>query len=441
MLPLRFRRRCVLPLLLLLLAPAAAQDRVPPLPHLALDTYPRPPVTRSHARITTRPRTTPTRRRSGTLGRVLHAWEQWDAAHAAYARAAGARAAHVRVAVPRRGRAAAAGAAVRGRRAGSKPRSSIDPDNLPARLRLAEALLDAGDLEESRPAVRGADRPGVRACRAVRPRAHRRRAGPARRGRRPTFNAPSRSSRSSGRPTTRWRCSYRALGRTEDARAALEAHARFGARWPAVADPVLATVTSLRDDAGALLQRGVKLADAGDVDGAIAAHEAALALDPSLAQAHANLISLYGRHAQLRRRRRSTTGRSSRSASTSRTRTTTTACCWGCRSGGTRRPTRTARRSRSIRCTPRRTTISARFSSGAASSRRRSPSIGWPLESQPTLRLARFNLGRMLIALGKPGRGARRAAEAHRAARRRGAALPVRAVRRVRAGRSQGARR
>src|SRR5260221_516255 len=84
-------------------------------------------------------------------------------------------------------------------------------------------------------------------------------------------------------------------GRPDGARAALDRRGRFGARWPAVADPVLTAVITLRDDPGALLQRAVKLADAGDVDAAIAAHEAALALDPSLAQAHANLIALYGR--------------------------------------------------------------------------------------------------------------------------------------------------
>src|SRR5204863_6202635 len=89
--------------------------------------------------------------------------------------------------------------------------------------------------------------------------------------------------------------SYRALGRRDDAQRALERHAQFGPRWPAMADPVLATVTSLRDDAQTNLQRGLKLADAGDLSGAIAAHEAALALDPSIAQAHANLIALYGR--------------------------------------------------------------------------------------------------------------------------------------------------
>ncbi len=89
--------------------------------------------------------------------------------------------------------------------------------------------------------------------------------------------------------------SYRALGRTEEARTALERHAQYGPRWPGLSDPLLATVTALRDDAPAALRRGLDLAAAGDVGGAIAAHEAAVRMDPSLAQAHANLIGLYGR--------------------------------------------------------------------------------------------------------------------------------------------------
>ena len=80
--------------------------------------------------------------------------------------------------------------------------------------------------------------------------------------------------------------SYRALGRTDDARRALAEHARFGARWPAIDDPVRDGVTALRDDAAATLQRGVRLAESGDVPGAIAAHEAALAQDPSLGCRH-----------------------------------------------------------------------------------------------------------------------------------------------------------
>ena len=74
--------------------------------------------------------------------------------------------------------------------------------------------------------------------------------------------------------------------------------ALHGTRWPAIDDPLAARVASVRDDPRARLARGLRLADAGDLAGAIEAHEAALARNPSLAQAHANLISLYGRAGQ-----------------------------------------------------------------------------------------------------------------------------------------------
>ena len=71
------------------------------------------------------------------------------------------------------------------------------------------------------------------------------------------------------------------MGRRDEAQAALRQHAQFGAQWPAVRDPVLESVLALRDDPAALLQRGIRLADANDLEGAIAAHEAALARDPT----------------------------------------------------------------------------------------------------------------------------------------------------------------
>ena len=89
--------------------------------------------------------------------------------------------------------------------------------------------------------------------------------------------------------------SYRALGRQDEAKRALERHQQYGSRWPAIDDPVLRSVSALRDDAQTRLEQGLRLAEAGDAAGAIAAHEAALAIDPTIAQAHANLISLYGR--------------------------------------------------------------------------------------------------------------------------------------------------
>src|SRR5207244_11079892 len=69
----------------------------------------------------------------------------------------------------------------------------------------------------------------------------------------------------------------------------------WGTRLPGQVGPARAWVVASRDDAEAHLQDGLALAESGDLAGAIAAHEAALARDPSIAQAHVNLISLYGR--------------------------------------------------------------------------------------------------------------------------------------------------
>ena len=88
------------------------------------------------------------------------------------------------------------------------------------------------------------------------------------------------------------------MGRRDEARAALEQHRAYGTRWPAIDDPLSARVALVRDDPRGHLARGLRLAELGDLAGAIDSHEAALVRNPSLAQAHANLISLYGRTGQ-----------------------------------------------------------------------------------------------------------------------------------------------
>src|SRR5712692_234255 len=278
---------------LLSFALAAAQVALPPLPQLALDTYPTPAreaVSRAGRDATAR-LTDPSA--VGTLARTLHAWEQWDAAHEAYARAQAlapnAFEWHYLDAVVLQRLARHADAAARFEAALRR-----SPDYLPARVKVAEALLDAGDLERAK-----------RAFAALGPEPA---AGPA------AELGLGRIAAAGGRHDEavahleravtlfpEWGAahyalalSYRALGRRDDAQRALERHAQYGPRWPALEDPVLAAVTALRDDAQTNLQRGLKLAEAGDAAGAIAAHEAALARDPSIAQAHANLISLYG---------------------------------------------------------------------------------------------------------------------------------------------------
>jgi Flp pilus assembly protein TadD len=87
----------------------------------------------------------------------------------------------------------------------------------------------------------------------------------------------------------------RNMKRIDEARESLSRAQQYGARWPAVDDPVLARVNTLRTDPGARIDRGVQLEREGDIRGAIREHEAALAEDPWFTQAHVNLIRLYGR--------------------------------------------------------------------------------------------------------------------------------------------------
>jgi tetratricopeptide (TPR) repeat protein len=273
---------------------ALAQPAAPALPVLALDSFPQSarhvlePAARAAA---AKPADAAV---VGAFGRALHAWEQWTSAHEVYARAAALapRAVEWRYldAVVLQRLARHGDAVTRLREA-----LSLSPDFLPARVKLAESLLESGNLDDSKklflalldePQSRPAVEVGLGRIAAAR-------------GEHDTALAHF------GRAVTLFpelgaahyglALSYRALGRIDEARSALALQERYGARWPALVDPVLATVTTLRDDAGAILQRGVRLAEAGDLDGAIAAHEAALERDPSLIQAHANLISLHGR--------------------------------------------------------------------------------------------------------------------------------------------------
>jgi len=276
------------------LSAAAPQAARSPLPRLAFDSFPTPTrevLARAYKDAAARPNDAEA---VGALARLLHAWEQWETAHEAYARAQTLAprtfAWHYLDAIVLQRLARNTEAAGRLEQA-----LTISPSDVPARVKLAEALLESTNLDRSQqafeslrgvPASEPAAELGLGRIAAARGRhdeavAHLERA---------VTLFPE-----WGAAYYALALSYRALGRRDDAQRALERQAQYGPRWPAIEDPVLATVTALRDDAQTNLQRGLKLADAGDLPGAIAAHEAALALDPSIAQAHANLIALYGR--------------------------------------------------------------------------------------------------------------------------------------------------
>lgn len=378
---------------------AAAQGTLPPLPRLALDEFPRPAraaVSKAHQDAVARPTDAAA---AGALARVLHAWEQWEAAHAVYARAQALAPdvfdSHYLDAIVLQRLARHDEAAAR-----LKAAVAVSPGYLPARVRLADALFDAGDLAGSKVLYEALAREvstepmghfGLGRIAA----AERHHDAAVEHLQRAVTLVPD-----WGAAHYALALSYRALGRREEAQRALERHAEYGARWPAVEDPVQASVSSVRDDPRATLQRGIRLAERGDVEGAIAAHEAALAADPSLAQAHANLISLYGRSrnwqkAEEHYRAAVALGVELSNAHVDYGLLLTEQGKWDEAAAAYRK---------ALAINPLDARAHNNLGQVLEQQRQLDPALAAYTEAvrhQPTFRLARFNMGRMLIALGR----------------------------------------
>jgi tetratricopeptide (TPR) repeat protein len=224
---------------------------------------------------------------------VLQSWEQWSAALAWYQRA--------QVLAPgtfdwwylagiveaRVGRPADA--------ARSFERAlQQTPGYLPARLKLAEALFESGDLPASTRAYEA-----VAAEPAAAPAAHYglgriKAAQGDTAGAVTHFEAACRLFPEFGAAHYGLALAYRSLGRVGDAQREMALQQRYTNAWPGVDDPVAARIAPLRDDARAHMERGIAAWKSGQLEEAIKEHEEAVRLQPALAQAHANLIVLYG---------------------------------------------------------------------------------------------------------------------------------------------------
>lgn len=273
-----------------------AQAQPPPLPPLPLDAYPeraREAVAPLYKNAVDRPADA---QAAGALGRALQAWDQLEDAHQAYVRA--------QALAPKVFEWVYLDAVVLSRlarydeAAGQFRRTlALSPDYLPARIKLGDAALRTGRLDEARQ-IFAALRPAP----LTQPFAEYG-LGLIAAGEGHHESAITHLQRAIelfpewGEAHYALALSYNRLGRREDAERAMAARLQHGAAGPGLEDPVLATTSTVRDDAVAALQRGIKLDEGGDGAGAIAAHEEAVTRDPSFAQAHLNLILLYGKAA------------------------------------------------------------------------------------------------------------------------------------------------
>ncbi len=88
---------------------------------------------------------------------------------------------------------------------------------------------------------------------------------------------------------------YRRLGRDEAAKPHFRLSEEHKLTIPPRRDPVLARVRQRNAGALDLIQAGLNFEKEGDLEQAVEAHLRALEVDPRIAQAHVNLISLYAR--------------------------------------------------------------------------------------------------------------------------------------------------
>ena len=88
---------------------------------------------------------------------------------------------------------------------------------------------------------------------------------------------------------------FRKLGRIQEAEEQANLHERNKYIVPPLADPLRDELRVLDMSAVTHLERGVQLEQVGRIEDAIAETEKALALDPSLAKAHLNLLILYAK--------------------------------------------------------------------------------------------------------------------------------------------------
>ena len=169
------------------------------------------------------------------------------------------------------------------------------PENLPAQLKLAEALLASGELKESQPlyetlAARANDLAQAHYGLGRIQAAQRNSVAAIRHLQKAVALLPA-----YGAAHYALALALRETGEAQTASAHLALAQQHKASRPSLVDPLLAEVASLNQGATERIRLGIALAAEGHLDESIAEHERALAINSQLTQAHINLIQLHGR--------------------------------------------------------------------------------------------------------------------------------------------------
>ena len=277
--------------------PARTEGDFPDLPRLILANFRpqiRDQVQQAYREVEARPKDA---NANGRMGMLLHAFEQYEAAELCYRRA--------RILDPKRfqwayylgltqaidGKNAEAAASLR-------DAASLDPGYLPVRLKLVEVLFNLGRLDESQTIGESIVKENPQFAPAHywlgRVASARKQDAAIDEYRKACQLWPS-----YGTAHYALALACQRTGAAAEASQHMAAYQKYKADGdPQPEDPLLESVRSLDNSALAHLMKGVDLENAGQLNEAIAEHEQAVKQDPKLAQAHANLIALYGRVGQ-----------------------------------------------------------------------------------------------------------------------------------------------
>jgi protein O-mannosyl-transferase len=230
---------------------------------------------------------------NGWLGMTLHTYEQYEFAAICYARAHRLASKEFRWAYYLGVSLAALGKQSEAAEA-FKDAIRIDANHLPATLRLADALLAAGEPAESKQLYEAIAKRNPAIAQAYYGLGRIAAAG----GDQETAVAHFRKALNLfadyGTAHYALGIALRDQGKKIEAQEHLSQSQRLGLSRPTLEDPEIVAIAEMNAGGAKHLRRGALLGKEGKLAESIVEHERALQINPWLAQAHINLISLYG---------------------------------------------------------------------------------------------------------------------------------------------------